>query len=377
LKAILLGPAHPLRGGIANFNESLGIAFIKNSIETEIISFSFQYPTFLFPGKTQKSDSKAPENLTIHSLLSSVNPITWWRTANYIKKQSPDIIIVQFWLPLMGMALGSVIRLLGKKNRPRIVAVVHNAKPHEKRFGDEFLTKYFLNVCDGFVTLSKSVLDDLTEFTDNTNKIFVPHPIYDIFGDKVEKDEARDFLELDKQARIILFFGIIRKYKGLGLLLKALAIDRVRKLNLKVLVAGEFYEDKNQYYQQISEYGLKDSVIISNKFISNDEVKQYFCAADLIVQPYLSGTQSGVTQIAYNFERPMLVTNVGGLAEIVFDGKTGYVTELDEESIANALVDFYENNREAEMSKNVAEEQYRFTWHAMVDAITGLTEKIQ
>jgi D-inositol-3-phosphate glycosyltransferase len=377
MKAILLGPAYPLRGGIANFNESLAIAFIKNSIETEIVSFYYQYPSFLFPGKTQKSVGKSPYLLNIKSLISSINPISWIRTARFITHEAPDIVIVQYWLPLMAPALGTILRLMSKKHLPKILAIVHNAKPHESRIGDRSFSKYFINSCHAFVTLSRSVLDDLDEFTPNPNKIFIPHPVYDIFGDKIEKAEARKFLGLNENERIILFFGIIRKYKGLELLLNSMAQDKMRKLNVKLLVAGEFYEGKNEYLAQVEKLDLKNNVVFADKFIPTEQVKNYFCASDLIVQPYLDATQSGVTQIAYNFERPMLVTNVGGLAEIVFDKHTGYVTEVNAESITNAVADFYENNREETMSANVALEAYRFTWHSMVDAILNLCENLK
>jgi D-inositol-3-phosphate glycosyltransferase len=377
MKAILLGPAHPLKGGIANFNESLAIAFIKNSIETEIVTFYYQYPAFLFPGETQKAEGKAPYSLKIKSLISSINPWSWIKTARFIAHESPDLVIVQYWMPFMAPALGTILRFMSKKHVPKVIAIVHNAKPHEKRFGDNVLTKYFANTCHGFVCLSKSVLTDLDDYTYNPNKVFVPHPVYDIFGDKISKKEARKYLGIKDEEKVLLFFGIIRKYKGLELLLNSLAEEKVKNLGVKLIVAGEFYEDKQHYLALANRLNLSDNIIFTNKFIPTESVKYYFCASDIIVQPYLNATQSGVTQIAYNFERPMLVTNVGGLAEIVFDKHTGYVTEVDAKSIAEAIVDFYVNNREATMSANVALEQYRFTWHAMVDAIINLSENLK
>ena len=377
MKAVLIGPASPLRGGIANFNESLELAFIKKGIDAEIVSFYFQYPSFLFPGKTQKADGKLDSRLKIKSLISSINPYSWIKTALYIKKLQPDIVIVQYWLPLMAPALGSILKLIGKKNRPKIISIVHNAQPHEKRPGDKLFTRYFARQCDGFICLSKSVLEDLSMFTGSIHKIFVPHPVYDIFGEKVSKVEAREKLGIAKDEKVILFFGIIRRYKGLELLLNSMAQDEVRKQNIKLLIAGEFYEDKQPYLSQIEALNLGNQVIIVDKFISTEEVKYYFCAADLVAQPYLNATQSGVTQIAYNFERPMLVTNVGGLAEIVPDKKVGYVTEIDSKSIATAINDFYENNREADMSKQVAIEKLRFSWNSMVDSIIHLAENLK
>jgi D-inositol-3-phosphate glycosyltransferase len=373
LKAVLIGPAHPLRGGIANFNESLALSFIKNGIEAEIITFYYQYPAFLFPGKTQLSEGKAPTGLNIQSLISSINPFSWMRTARTIRKINPDIIIVQYWLPLLGPALGSILWLLGKKRKSKIIAIVHNAIPHEKKPGDKLFTKFFLGKCGGFICLSKSVLEDIAQFTTNTNKLFIPHPVYDIFGNKISKANARQFLDYKEEDKIILFFGIVRKYKGLELLLKSLAVEKIKNENIKLLVAGEFYEDKAPYVSLIEKLGIKKNIIFYDSFIPTEHVKYYFCAADIVVQPYMNATQSGVTQIAYNFERPMLVTNVGGLAEIVFHNYTGYVTEVNENSLADALYDFYSKNREEEISQNVAKEKYRFSWNTMVDSILELT----
>jgi D-inositol-3-phosphate glycosyltransferase len=377
LKVILIGPAYPLRGGIANFNESLAIAFQKRAIEAEIISFYFQYPSFLFPGKTQQTESENPTSISIKSLISSINPFSWIKTSNYIRKFSPDIIIVQHWLPMMALALGSILRLVKREKKCKIIAVVHNAIPHEKKPGDRILTKYLVKSCCGYICLSKTVLDDLSIFTTNTNKAFVPHPIYDIFGEIVSKSEARKFIDIDDHARVILFFGIIRKYKGLKLLIESLAVERVKNLNLKLVVAGEFYENKQEYLDLINKLGLSDRVIISDKFIPNENVKYYFCASDIVVQPYLTATQSGVTQIAYNFERPMLVTNVGGLSEIVHDKITGYITDLSTVSIADALCDFYINNREQEMTKQVATAKHRFSWNSLIDEILALSNKVK
>lgn len=376
MKVILIGPAHPSHGGIANFNESLAIAFIKNSIETTIVSYYYQYPRFLFPGETQTVEGKPTYLLKIKPLISSINPFSWLKTARYLSHESPDIVVVQFWLPYLAPALGSILRLFRGRNT-KIIGIMHNVFPHEKRFADKLLTRYFINSCHGFICLSKSVLLQLETLTPNPNKLFVPHPIYDIFGDKVSKTEARKHLGLSDADKVLLFFGIIRKYKGLELLLRAIATDRVKKLNVKLIVAGEFYEDKRYYFQLAEQLNIKHQIVFTDRFIPNDEVKYYFCAADMVVQPYLSATQSGVTQVAYNFERPMLVTNVGGLSEIVFDRRTGYVTEVNAEAIAQAIEDFYVNNREDEMAANVLAEQYRFSWHAMVDSLLQLAESIK
>lgn len=372
MKFILVGPAYPLRGGIAHFNESLANALLKRSFETLIVSFYYQYPSLLFPGKTQYSDSKAPENIIIKSLISSINPLSWIKTANYIKKESPDYIIIQFWLPFMAPSLGSIARLVKTKSNAKTIAIMHNVIPHEKSAFDKTLTKYFINSCHGFICLSELVTSQLKKLTNNTFIKTIPHPIYDIFGEKITKTEARNFLNLNQNEKIILFFGIIRKYKGLELLLKAMSEEKIKKLNIKLIVAGEFYEDKSQYLELVDKLNIKDNIIFIDKYIPNDEVRYYFCAADLIVQPYISATQSGVTQIAYNFEKPVLVTNVGSLAEFVKHENTGYVVPVSYNEVANAIEDYFLNNRELEFSKNIVNEKYRFSWDYFVDNLLNL-----
>lgn len=376
MKVLIVGPAHPFRGGIANFSEALCQSFLENGIESEIVTFTMQYPSFLFPGKTQFAEGIGPENLKISRYINSVNPISWNKTANYIISQKPDILVVMFWMPFMAPALGKISRKVSTSINCKVIGMMHNVIPHEKRIGDMKLINYFVHSCDAFVTLAQSTLDDLKQFTANPNSVFIPHPIYNIFGEKVEKQDARKFLNLKKDEKVILFFGIIRKYKGLDLTLKALADNNLRNLNIKLIIAGEFYEDKTKYIDLIEELKLFDNVIITENFIPSDEVKYYFCASDLIVQTYHTATQSGVTQIAYNFNRPMLVTNVGGLAEIVPHEKVGYVTEKNPIEIAKAITDFYSNNREDEFSRNVETEKVKFSWKSMVEGILELNKNI-
>lgn len=373
---IIIGPAYPLRGGIANFNAALCNAFLKKNIDSKIISFSLQYPKILFPGKTQLDNGNAPENIKISSDINSINPFNWFKVAKKILKLNPDYIIVDFWMPFMAPALGTILRRIKKKKNIKIIAITHNVVAHESKFYDKILTKYFIQSCDGFVAMSKSVLEDIKQFTTNQHLKFIPHPIYDIFGDKVAKNEAIEHLRLNKKNKHILFFGLIRKYKGLDLLLRAMGTNKIKQLNIKLIVAGEFYDYKPKYEKIIDELKIKDNVVLKDTYILNQDVKYYFSAADLVAQPYRSATQSGVTQIAYNFERPMLVTDVGGLSEIVPDNKVGYVTQTSPESIANAIVDFYQNNREAEFVKNIKVEKNKFSWNEMVKGINNLVEDI-
>ena len=372
-KVIIIGPAHPYRGGIANFNNSLADAFFKNGDDIEILSFKLQYPSFLFPGKTQFESSDPPKNIKIKSIINSINPFNWFNVAREINRKNPDFVIIRYWLPFMGPCLGSIARLLNKKIK--ILAITDNIIPHEKRFGDFFLTKYFVSSCDAFVTLSASVLEDLTQFTKSKNKKFTPHPIYDTFGEKVDKSVAKKNLELNINDKYLLFFGFVRKYKGLDLMLHAMSDQRIKDLGVKLIVAGEFYDNIDFYLDLINELDIDSNIILKSDFIDERDVKNYFCASDMITQTYRTATQSGVTQIAYHFERPMLVTDVGGLAEIVPHKKVGYVTTQEPKIIADAIVDFYTNNRELDFEKNTKTEKLKFSWQNLIHTIEDLVSK--
>lgn len=375
LKAVIVGPAFPLRGGIADFNEALAIAFQEEKIETFIYSFYFQYPKFLFPGTNQNAEGSPNSALKIHSTISSVNPISWWNTAKKIISEKPDFVVIRYWLPFMAPALGTIAKLLRRK-KIHVIAITDNVIPHEKRPGDSAFTGYFVRNCDAFVTMSKSVLNDLSKFTSSAKKKFIPHPVYNIFGQAIPKSEARKKLSIQNDEKLILFFGFIRSYKGLDLLIEAMSDPALRDLNVKLLIAGEFYEDRKPYLDKIASIENGDRFILHTEFIGKESVKDYFCAADLIVQPYKSATQSGITQIAYHFGRPMLVTNVGGLAEIVTDKRVGYVTERTAGAIADAISDFYVNHRENDFAKNVIADREKFSWKNFTNTIIELNGEI-
>ncbi|MBL7890321.1 MAG: glycosyltransferase [Bacteroidia bacterium] len=375
-KVIIVGPAFPLRGGIANFNEALCRAMGKAGKDSKIISFSLQYPNFLFPGKTQFDSGKGPQDIAIETRINSINPFTWWSVARKIKKEKPDYIIIRYWLPFMGPCLGTIARLVRRGTNIKVIAITDNVIPHEKRIGDSLFTKYFVRSCHGFVAMSQAVLDDLNVFTNSSNKAFLPHPIYDIFGDKQEQMSSLRHLNLDLDKKYILFFGFIRKYKGLDLLLEAMADERIKQLGVKLIVAGEFYEDPEPYKQLIENKCISDRVILRTEYIESEEVKYYFSAANIVAQPYRTATQSGVTQVAYHFEKPMLVTNVGGLPEIVPHNKVGYVTAIDPVAIADAIVDYFSNNREELFTQNTIAEKKRFEWRTFVDGVDQLFKKI-
>tara|TARA_B100000287_G_scaffold277722_1_gene261676 strand:- start:21 stop:1157 length:1137 start_codon:yes stop_codon:yes gene_type:complete len=374
-KIVILGPAFPLRGGIANFNNALAQAFHNRGDKVIVYSFSLQYPGFLFPGTSQFEKGKKPTNLNVNTIINSVNPFNWIRIVKKINKENPDYVIIRYWIPFLAPCLGTIAYFLNKKIK--ILAITDNIYPHEKRIGDSFLTKYFLNSCNAFITLSSSVLNDLSCFIDTKLKKFLPHPIYDIFGMKISKKEARNKLSLNLDDRYLLFFGFVRDYKGLDLILTAISDSRVRSLGVKLIIAGEFYNNKKKYIDLINELNINDYVIMNDNFISNEDVKYYFCAADMITQTYHSATQSGVTQIAYSLERPMLVTNVGGLAEIVPDRKVGYVTSKNPTNIADAIIDFYSNKMEDSFVLNIKQEKKRFSWDSFLRGIDELMNLVK
>ena len=369
-KVIIIGPAFPFRGGIANFNNALASEYYKRGDDVTLYSFTLQYPDFLFPGTSQYESGEAPKGLKIKTLINSVNPFNWLKVARKINAEKPDLAIIRYWLPFMAPCLGSIARLLNAKIK--ILAITDNLIPHEKRIGDKLFTKYFVNSCDAFLSLSASVLDDLNNFTSSTYKKFIPHPIYDIFGEKINKKTALKNLRLNVNDKHLLFFGFVRKYKGLDLMLKAMADRRIKELGVKLIIAGEFYDNKQEYLDLMNELEISDNIILKSDFISSDNVKDYFCASDMITQTYKTATQSGVTQIAYSFERPILVTDVGGLAEIVPHNKVGYVTSQNPKAISDSIIDFYKNNREEEFSLNSIKVKERFSWKSFVEGVDKL-----
>ncbi len=373
-KIVIVGPAYPLRGGLAAYNERLARAYQQKGDEVIIFTFNLQYPDFLFPGKTQYSTEKAPEDLNINVSVNSVNPFNWLMVGNKIKKLKPDLLIIKFWIPFMAPCLGTIARIVKSNKITRVISIIDNIIPHEKRPGDRLLASYWVKSTHGLIAMSKSVLADLETFDSKRPKLFCPHPLYDNFGDPLTKPEAQKILGINSGAKYILFFGFIRDYKGLDLLLMAMADPRIRKMGIRLLVAGEFYTDSKKYLDIIEKEKLGEQVILATDFIPDHEVTQYFSAADLVVQPYKDATQSGVTQIAYHFNKPMITTDVGGLAEIVPDDKVGYVVNPEVKSIADAILRFYEENKEKAFIEGVKEEKAKYSWDNMLKTIDKLTE---
>jgi len=367
-KIVIIGTAYPLRGGgIATFNERLAREFTTQGFDTTIYTFSLQYPKILFPGTTQYSSEQAPADLKIKVCINSINPFNWIKIGNDLRKVQPDVIVVRYWLPFMGPCFGTILRLVKKNKHTKVVCIADNVIPHEKRAGDTVFTSYFVKPVDSFITMSKKVLIDLQKFVTDKPVQFIPHPLYDNFGLKVSKEDARQKLGIGLNEKIILFFGFIRKYKGLDILLKAMKILKDKNQGIKLVIAGEFYDDKNIYNELINKLELKEELILHTHFISDSDVKYYLCAADCVVQPYRQATQSGVTPLAYHFEVPMIVTNVGGLADMVPE-RVGLIAEPNENDIAQKIIDFYELG-ENYFLQHLREEKKKYSWSKMVEAV--------
>jgi D-inositol-3-phosphate glycosyltransferase len=375
MKIISLGPAHPYRGGPATFNDRLAQQFISEGHTVELITFTLQYPRLLFPGKTQYTDSPAPPGVKIKRMLNSVNPINWVITGFKIKRMMPNILLLRFWLPFLGPSLGTVARIVRRNRHTKTICIFDNVVPHEKRAGDKILTKYLTGSIDGAIVMSQSVSEDLKIFRSDIPTKLSPHPLFDNYGEFTDREIAISTLGLDAENKYILFFGFIRAYKGLDLLIKAFSDNRLRNRNLKLIIAGEFYEDDTAYRNLIRKYYLEDEILLYDRFIKDEEVSLFFSVADIVVQPYKTATQSGVTQIAYHYNKPMLVTDVGGLREIVPDGICGYVVNPDSDSIAEAIVDFYDDNRKAQFTDAVKTEKKKFSWDKMTAAIEEVYNK--
>ena len=375
---VIIGPGYPLRGGLATFDQRLAREFLAGGYECPIYSFSLQYPGFLFPGTTQYSTDPPPEGLTILSRINSINPLNWFAVGKELRRLRPDIIVVRYWLPLMGPALGTILRQVHKNRHTRIVAITDNVIPHEKRPGDRPFTKYFLKACDGYITMSEKVMADLRQFQPTRPARQVAHPLYDNFGAPVAQSTARQALR-DKGVaiadgdRVVLFFGFIRRYKGLDIALEAMADKRIGDLGIKLLVAGEFYEDAAPYNELIARLGIADRLLLRTDFIPDSEVRDYLCAADAVIQPYRNATQSGVTPLAYHFEKPMIVSNVGGLPALVPHEKVGLVAEPEPTAMADAILRFFVLGQPYFLPALRLEKE-KYSWSRLVETILELSK---
>ena len=377
MRIVILGTAYPFRGGLATFNERLARQLQAEGHEVEVITFTLQYPSFLFPGKTQYSTEQVPADLHITQLVNSCNPLNWWKIGNKIRRMQPDLLISCYWMAFFAPCYSIIQRIARRNGKTRCIGLVHNMIPHEPNLLDKLLAPFYVRSTDGFVALSESVVKDIDTLDKHAKpKTSYPHPIYDHYGERMIKEDACQALNLDSEKQYMLFFGLVRAYKGLDLLLNAFGNVKDQLPDLQLIVAGEFYEDEDKYRAQITNNGLEDRVIIKNNFIPDADLRKYFGAADLIVQPYKSATQSGVTQVAFHFEKPMLVTNVGGLGEIVHDHKMGYAVEPNAEAIAEAITDYYTHHRQANYTEYLIQQKENYSWSKLANAFCTIHKQL-
>jgi glycosyltransferase involved in cell wall biosynthesis len=374
MKITIVGTAYPLRGGIAHFNALLAKHLGKHHT-VETITFKRQYPKILFPGKSQDEPDDNPQFLIRNpQLIDSINPLNWFRVAREIRKRKPDLLIFKYWLPFFGPCFGTIAKFAKKSASTKVLFICDNVAPHERRPGDIAFTRYALSQADYFIVQSNTVERDLLKLLPNALYKKTPHPIYEIFGDPMSKDEARQLLGISAK-KVILYFGYVRPYKGLMVLIDALKkMEDGRKMeDVVLLIVGEFYDHEKKYRQRVKELELEPYIQFVSDYIPNDRVRFYFSAADVVVLPYLSATQSGITQIAYQFEKPVVATNVGGLAEVVLHEQTGYIVPPnDPTSLAEAIWRFYSEGKERDFIENVRREKTKYSWEHFVRQIETL-----
>lgn len=378
LKIAILGPAYPYRGGIAQGNHRLAQELIKQGHTVNIYTFTLQYPAFLFPGKTQFSPDSAPVDIPIKRIISSINPISWIKTVLVLRRQKPQILLIRYWHPFMAPCFTAICLLLKLYNlrQLRIIILTDNLLSHEQYFGETILTRIFLKIPHAFIVMSQKILQDLHKFNYKGELAYNPHPLFDHFGAIIPRHEALAKLKLNSNKRYLLFFGLIRQYKGLDLLLEAMSDKRIAKLDLELIVAGEFYTNSQIYYEQLAKLNIQQKVHFFNYFIPDNEVGNYFGAADLLVQPYKNATQSGISQIAYHFDKPMILTKVGGLSETIKHGLNGYSVEANPYAIATAIADFYQYNKMQAMTAQMHINKERYSWGNMVQTLIQTYNKL-
>jgi glycosyltransferase involved in cell wall biosynthesis len=368
-----LSTFYPFRGGIAQFNASL-YRELEKSHNIKAFTFKRQYPNMLFPGKTQYvTETDKPEKIQSYPCLDSVNPISWIKASKIIQKTNPDLLLMKLWMPFFGPSLGYVAGKMPEKCKS--IAILDNVIPHEKHIIDMPFLKYYLKRVDGFVVMSEVVEKDLIRIKPDAKYTLHPHPLYDHFGRTVDQSEARQKLNISHNKKTLLFFGFIREYKGLDLLIEAFGkLDDSHQL----IIAGDCYGNFDKYQKRIDTCPNKDRIHKFVRYIHDDEVPLLFSAADVCVLPYKSATQSGITSIAYHFELPMLTTDVGGLKEVVKDGVTGKMTtKVSVEDIAGMITDYFSENASEKYKQNIRNLKKRMSWKSLADSILKMATEIK
>lgn len=381
MRVLIVGTAYPLRGGIAHYVSLLYKTLQERGHWVHIISFKRQYPKLLFPGKSQDEAGETAIPLASDAVIDSVNPLTWMKAGALAASYQPDLLIFKFWLPFFAPAYGVIARTAKRLTRKRgkeckVIFIADNVIPHEKRPGDRAFTRYAFKAVDHFIVQSDAVERDLKALAPNANFIRLEHPVYEIFGAREDRENVRAKLRIPADAPVILFFGYIRKYKGLDILLRAMPAILRELPEIRLIVAGEYYGDKPEYEALIAELNIPSkNLILKTDYIPNEDVATYFSAANATVLPYRTATQSGIVQIAYNFDTPVIATDVGGLAEIVKDGVSGLIVpEATPEAVADRVVQFFKEELEQKLSEGVREEKKKYSWATFVEGIERLME---
>ncbi|HUL43447.1 MAG TPA: glycosyltransferase [Bacteroidota bacterium] len=373
MKIIIVGTAFPLRGGIAHFNALLA-SHLKLRHGVETVTFKRQYPKLLFPGKTQEESGEQAGIEPAPQLVDSINPFNWWSVARQIAARHPDLLIFKYWLPFFGPCFGTIAGSVKKRSGAKVIYICDNIIPHERRPGDVAFTRYAFRRADGFIVQSDAVEKDLRTHFPGSHYRKVPHPVYENFGTAIPKETARKKLGI-RAERIMLFFGYVRAYKGLFVLIDAMS--HLKDAGIHLLVVGEFYDDEQKYRSRVEGLGLGSSVTFVSEYVPNDRVGEYFSAADVVVLPYLSATQSGIVQIAYNFDKPVIATTTGGLVEVVVEGKTGFlVPPGSPKELAGSIRRFYDEKKEAAFVEHVKTEKKKYSWDSLVENIEALAAEV-
>ena len=380
MKIVIVSTAYPWRGGIAHYNALLA-SHLRQRHTVETITFKRQYPKLFFPGKTQEESGNAlsPDSAPpAPQWVDSINPLNWIWVAKEIRRRQPDLLIFKYWLPFFGPCFGTIAKLAKRGAKTKALFICDNVIPHERRPGDIAFTKYAFKQADYFIVQSDAVEKELLQHFPGAPYRKAPHPVFEIFGAAMSKAAARKELGLAAK-NVILYFGYVRRYKGVMVLLEAMQHLQAWQAEIgetSLLVVGEFYDDEQKYRHRSRELNLDSCVRFVADYVPNEQVARYFSAAEAVVLPYLSATQSGIAQIAYNFDKPVIATNVGGLAEVVINEETGFLVPPNEpRALAEAIRRFYREHRENEFAAKVKLEKRKYSWEKVVEAIEELVKQ--
>ncbi len=369
-KIVLIGPVYPYKGGISHYT-GLMYRALSQKYDVTMISYSFQYPKLLYKRDQRDFSNDSFKIKDTCYWINTANPLNWFIVANKINIMRPALVIIQWWHPYFAPCYQA---MTSKLKNTKVLFICHNVFPHERFPMDKFLTKKTLTKGNRFIVQSRQDEKDLKSIIPNANYARAVHPTYNAFKmQNMSKEEAREILGISREERILLFFGFVRKYKGLEYLIQAMPEIKKRLKNCKLLVVGDFGDDKSEYVSSIVNRNVSDVIEIHDDYIPDKEVEKFFAACDVVVLPYVSATQSGIVQIAYGFEKPVIATNVGGLPDVVNDGKTGYLVPPENpNALSDSVIKFFDDDNQELFEAGVKEEAYRFSWDRMNDVIEKL-----